>query len=208
MNINAGNPSLYNLLNRNQKEEKRPSFESVFEKLNKRTSKLSSRNALNSVLTNEQMYRYYLTDTEPLLTQSNDDFNLDDDDDFGGKSLDEMKVKDFLKILTNKLDNSGGKGDIIETPAQSFATTFPLPFVPIAPPTPPPTPPPPLSGGGPAVAPPTPPPLSGGGPPAPAPVVSGGGPPTPTPTPATVAPPTPPPLALPTTPDKFTPRVH
>jgi hypothetical protein len=190
MNINAGNPSLYNLLNRNQKEEKRPSFESVFEKLNKRTSKLSSRNALNSVLTNEQMYRYYLTDTEPLLTQSNDDFNLDDDDDFGGKSLEEMKVKDFLKILTNKLDNSGGKGDIIETPAQTFATTFPLPFVPIAPPTPPPTPPPP-AGGGPAVAPPTPPPLSGGGPP----VVSSVAPPTPPPVASSVATPTPPPVA-------------
>ena len=186
MNINAGNPSLYNLLNRNQKEEKRPSFESVFEKLNKRTSKLSSRNALNSVLTNEQMYRYYLTDTEPLLTQSNDDFNLDDDDDFGGKSLEEMKVKDFLKILTNKLDNSGGKGDIIETPAQTFATTFPLPFVPIAPPTPPPTPPPPLSGGGPAVAP-LPTPAGGGATPPPPPVASAGGGATPPPPPVASA---------------------
>ena len=60
MNINAGNLSVYNLLTRaSDQESKRPSFSEVFEKLNKRTSQMSSRNPLNASLTNEQMFRLF-----------------------------------------------------------------------------------------------------------------------------------------------------
>jgi len=74
MNINAGNHSLENILLQNMKEKKRPTFSAVFEKLNKHSSKLNSKSALNSVLTNEQMFRYYVKDTMPQLDKSNDTF--------------------------------------------------------------------------------------------------------------------------------------
>ena len=74
MNINAGNPSLQNILLHNMKEKKRPTFSAVFEKLNKHSGKLNTKSPLNSVLTNEQMFRYYVKDTMPQLQKSNDTF--------------------------------------------------------------------------------------------------------------------------------------
>ena len=74
MNINAGNPSLQNILLHNMKEKKRPTFSAVFEKLNKHSGKLNTKSPLNSVLTNEQMFRYYVKDTMPQLDKSNDTF--------------------------------------------------------------------------------------------------------------------------------------
>ena len=74
MNINAGNPSLQNILLHNMKEKKRPTFSAVFEKLNKHSGKLNTKSPLNSVLTNEQMFRYYVKDTVPQLQKSNDTF--------------------------------------------------------------------------------------------------------------------------------------
>jgi len=132
MNINASNQSLFNLLNRQNDPVKRPTFSSVFEKLNKRTSKLNNKNPLNSAFTNEQMFRYYTTEVEPLLNDGgsgsvDDNFGLDDD--FGGKSLQDMKVGEFLKILTNKLEGKTGEGKIKETENQVYTSLFPLPSV-------------------------------------------------------------------------------
>jgi hypothetical protein len=74
MNINAGNPSLQNIVLHNMKEKRRPTFSAVFEKLNKRTAQMNSKSPLNSVLTNEQLFRYYVKDTMPQLDKSNDTF--------------------------------------------------------------------------------------------------------------------------------------
>jgi len=56
------------------KEKRRPSFSAVFEKLNKHTAQMTSKSPLNSVLTNEQLFRYYVKDTMPQLDKSNDTF--------------------------------------------------------------------------------------------------------------------------------------
>ena len=74
MNINASNHSLDNVFIQQKTEKKRPSFSSVFEKLNKRVEKMNRKTPLNNVLTNEQLFRYYIKETEPLLKKSNDDF--------------------------------------------------------------------------------------------------------------------------------------
>jgi len=74
MNINAGSHSLENVLVRNMKEKKRPTFSAVFDELNKRIAQMNSYMHLNSVLTNEQLFRYYVKDTMPVLPKSNDTF--------------------------------------------------------------------------------------------------------------------------------------
>ena len=76
MNINAGNPSLQNMITRTLmgKKEKRPSFEEVFDKLSKNSAMKNTRMPLNSTLTNEQMYRCYVQNTMPKLQKSNDTF--------------------------------------------------------------------------------------------------------------------------------------
>jgi len=76
MIINAGNPSLQNIITRTLmgKKEKRQSFEEVFDKLNKNFAMMNTRMSLNSVLTNEQMYHCYVQHTILKLQQSNDTF--------------------------------------------------------------------------------------------------------------------------------------
>jgi hypothetical protein len=81
--INVSNPTLNNilmLLNTNgtnpAKPKKRPTFDEVFNKISKRTQNLkSTKQPLNNILTNEQLFRFYIKDTEPLLQKSNDTFN-------------------------------------------------------------------------------------------------------------------------------------
>jgi len=76
MNINAGNPSLQNMITRTLmgQKEKRPTFEEVFEKLSKNSATMNRQMPLNSTLTNEQMYRSYVQNTLPKLQKSNDSF--------------------------------------------------------------------------------------------------------------------------------------
>jgi hypothetical protein len=81
--INVSNPTLNNilmLLNTNgtnpDKPKKRPTFDEVLNKISKRTQNLkSTKQPLNNILTNEQLFRFYIKDTEPLLQKSNDTFN-------------------------------------------------------------------------------------------------------------------------------------
>jgi hypothetical protein len=47
----------------------------IFDKLNKRTGNLTTKNPLNNVLTNDQLFRYYIQEVEPKLSQSNDNFS-------------------------------------------------------------------------------------------------------------------------------------
>ena len=82
MNINASSQTLINtLLQQASKssEKKRPTFEEVFAKLNARSSKMNAnRQPINALLTNEQMFRYYLKETEPKLHVSNEIFSADE----------------------------------------------------------------------------------------------------------------------------------
>lgn len=82
MNINASNQSLVNILLQQAaktKEKKRPTFEEVFAKLNARTARMdANKNPMNNMLTNEQLFRYYIKDTEPKLRVSDESFNVED----------------------------------------------------------------------------------------------------------------------------------
>jgi hypothetical protein len=73
--INAGNPSANNMIIRQVMQKKRQSSATIFDKLNKRTAKLTAKNPLNNVLTNDQLFRYYIQEVEPKLSQSNDNFS-------------------------------------------------------------------------------------------------------------------------------------
>jgi hypothetical protein len=55
-------------------QKKRQSSATIFDKLNKRTVKLTVKNPLNNVLTNDQLFRYYIKEVESKLSQSNDNF--------------------------------------------------------------------------------------------------------------------------------------
>lgn len=79
MNINASSQSLINtLLQQASKssEKKRPTFEEVFAKLNARSARMdANKNPINNMLTNEQLFRYYIKETEPKLQMSNEAFS-------------------------------------------------------------------------------------------------------------------------------------
>jgi hypothetical protein len=72
--INAGNPSANNMITHQVMQKKRESSSTIFDKLNKRTAQLTAKNPLNNVLTNDQLFRYYIQEVEPKLSQSNDNF--------------------------------------------------------------------------------------------------------------------------------------
>lgn len=88
MEINASRNSAIDVIAQsimNQEEgKKRPTFSTVFDKLNKK--KISSKKPINNLLTQDQMFRYYINTTEPLLKVSNDGF-LQNLDLFGGSDL-------------------------------------------------------------------------------------------------------------------------
>ena len=90
MEINAGRNSaidviVQSIMNKEDNgKKKRPSFSTIFDKLN--SKKIDSKKPLNNLLTQEQMFRYYINDTEPLLKVSNDSF-LQNLDLFGGSDI-------------------------------------------------------------------------------------------------------------------------
>ena len=90
MEINAGRNSaidviVQSIMNKEDNgKKKRPSFSTIFDKLN--SKKIDSKKPLNNILTQEQMFRYYINDTEPLLKVSNDSF-LQNLDLFGGSDI-------------------------------------------------------------------------------------------------------------------------
>ena len=81
--INVSNPTINNILmllntrgNNPDKPKKRPTYDEVFNKISKRTQNLkSTKQPLNNILTNDQLFRFYIQDTQPLLQKSNDTFN-------------------------------------------------------------------------------------------------------------------------------------
>ena len=139
MNINAGTNS-YNIKLTKLKEEKRPTFATIFDKLDARSKKLNNKNPLNAVMTNEQMFRYYLEEVEPLI-QGSDSGNLDTlDEILGNKNIKDMKLSEFAKLLMGNVNDD--KGVKYETLAASVSSNGVMSIAPIAtPPTPTPTPP-------------------------------------------------------------------
>jgi hypothetical protein len=113
MNINAGNPSLENIITRTLmgKKEKRPSFQEVFNKLSKNSAMMNPKMPLNTYLTNEQMFRCYVQNTMPKLQKSNDTF--------GESELNSV----LMKLLGN--DPSGNA--LSTTPLATTGGTVPLP---------------------------------------------------------------------------------
>jgi hypothetical protein len=115
MNISASNQSLENIIIRQEKEKKRPSFASVFEKINKRTANMNRMTPLNNVLTNEQLFRYYLKETDPKLQVSDDVFGEDEPttlaDLITNKSLNMSKVNQTIQTDDGDDDDDMGKED-------------------------------------------------------------------------------------------------
>jgi hypothetical protein len=81
--INVSNPTFNNILmllntkgNNPDKPKKRPTYDEVFNKISKRTQNLkSTKQPLNNILTNDQLFRFYIQDTQPLLQKSNEIVN-------------------------------------------------------------------------------------------------------------------------------------
>ena len=81
--INVSNPTINNILmllntrgNNPDKPKKRPTYDEVFNKISKRTQNLkSTKQPLNNILTNDQLFRFYIQDTQPLLQKSNEVVN-------------------------------------------------------------------------------------------------------------------------------------
>jgi len=109
MNIIATNYSLDNIIIRQGKEKKRPSFASVFEKLNKRSANMNRMTPMNNILTNEQLFRYYLKETDPKLRVSDD---VEEEDDLK-KTLNDYITNKSLKMTTQN-QNKTTQADIID----------------------------------------------------------------------------------------------
>ena len=122
MNINASNPSLINILLQQaskSQEKKRPTFEEVYAKLNVSARINANKHPMNNMLTNEQLFRYYIKETEPKLRVSDESGDFQD-------ALNPMKDTDPNKIYGsgatqtgdipsrnpyNNAPNMGGYGD-------------------------------------------------------------------------------------------------
>jgi hypothetical protein len=107
--INAGNPSANNMIIRQVMQKKRQSSATIFDKLNKRTAKLTAKNPLNNALTNDQLFRYYIQEVEPKLSQSNDNFSGLPNTTPPDNSIKDTTEKDF-KDGYNAGSGGGGGG--------------------------------------------------------------------------------------------------
>ena len=111
MNINA---SINSGLNLALRKKEKPTFQTVFDKLDARSKKMNYCNPVNSGMTNEQMFRFYLNETEPMLHKNDDTFDLSDIMDGDIKN---MKLSDFAKLL------SGNLGTDVGTKYESLSAT-------------------------------------------------------------------------------------
>ena len=135
MNINASNQSLINtLLQQASKsnEKKRPTFEQVFAKLNARTARMdANKNPINNMLTNEQLFRYYIQETEPKLQMSNEAFS-------GEELFNPMKDSDPTKIygsastLTSDIAQASNPADILPNVGLDYPPDLRRPNKPIS----------------------------------------------------------------------------
>jgi hypothetical protein len=107
MNINASNPSLINILlqqaskSQEKNSAKRPTFEEVYAKLNARSARIdANKHPMNNMLTNEQLFRYYIKETEPKLRVSDESGDFQD-------ALNPMKDTDPNKIYGSGATQTG-----------------------------------------------------------------------------------------------------
>ena len=116
--INAGNPSAHNLQMRKYVKEHKQSSSQIFEKLNRRGRLNPAQNAMSAQLTNEQLLRFYVKETEPKLEFSNDDIQGQGGDtnsvlmseiqrliDVG--NFNAQDAKDTMTTMQTKLINDG-----------------------------------------------------------------------------------------------------
>ena len=103
--INAGNPSANNMITRQVMQKKRESSATIFDKLTKRTAQLTAKNPLNNVLTNDQLFRYYIQEVEPKLSQSNDNFT-----GLPNMTPPDNSIKDTTEKGFKRGDNTGSGG--------------------------------------------------------------------------------------------------
>jgi hypothetical protein len=140
MNINASSQSLINtLLQQASKtqDKKRPTFEEVFAKLNARSSKIdANRQPINALLTNEQLFRYYIKETQPKLQVSNETFSSDEL--FSPiKETDPTKVYGRGATLTSDIAQLSNPANILPIVGEPDANAVaPAPTAPTAPTTP------------------------------------------------------------------------
>lgn len=72
--INASNRTTENVLINKAMKNKRPTFNEAFNKINKHTMNKTANDPLNIIHSNEQLYKYYVKETMPLLDVSNETF--------------------------------------------------------------------------------------------------------------------------------------
>jgi hypothetical protein len=133
LGFNASNQSLINtLLQQASKssEKKRPTFEEVFAKLNARSARMdANKNPINNMLTNEQLFRYYIKETEPKLQISNEIFS-------GEELFNPMKESDPTKsygtatTLTSDIAQLSDPANNLPNPIIPEPITAPAPRAP------------------------------------------------------------------------------
>jgi hypothetical protein len=139
--INVSNPSVNNILmllnmrgNNPDKPKKRPTYDEVFNKISKRTQNLkSTKQPLNNILTNDQLFRFYIQDTQPLLQKSNDTFNEGGNNQLL-QALTASKPSQNTTYgvadigNTNEPNNVPQSRDYVDNPDNTAPTTAPAPI--------------------------------------------------------------------------------
>ena len=128
MNINAGNPSLQNINSHNMKEKRRPSLSA--ENFNKRTAEMTCKSPLNSVLTNEQLFRYYVKDTMPQLQKSKGTFGDSEQGSMMSDLVGKLGLKEKAVNGANVQTLEGTTNTLPYQMGHASATAQGQPFVP------------------------------------------------------------------------------
>jgi hypothetical protein len=137
--INVSNPTLNNILTlistgqNTTKPKKRPTFNEAFNKISKRTENLkSTKQPLNNILTNEQLFRFYIKDTQPLLLKSNDTFNEGNNNLIQSLTASQPSQNKTYGVAdvgnTNEPSNIISSRDYVDNPASASAPAPPIAF--------------------------------------------------------------------------------
>lgn len=144
--INASNPTLNNILTimnsgnniylNSTQPKKRPTFDEVYNKIKKRTDKLNAtKHPINNILTNEQLFRFYIQDTQPLLLKSNETVNTGAglSSLIGGQQQEQNpnKIYGVADVgNTNELSNTPQSSDYVDNPTAPVAPVAPYITIP------------------------------------------------------------------------------
>ena len=144
--INASNPTLNNILTmmnsgnniylNTTQPKKRPTFNEVYNKIKKRTDNLNpTKHPINNILTNEQLFRFYIQDTQPLLLKSNEVVNtgVGLSSLIGGQQQEQNpnKIYGVADVgNTNELSNTPQSRDYVDNPNAPTAPIAPYITIP------------------------------------------------------------------------------